>query len=58
MPAADSPLPPPTAGTLRVVLRPWFPWADAEETLRECAVDVDLTGPRDGESRRGDERPS
>jgi hypothetical protein len=44
------PLPSPEARRLRVVLRPWFPWADAEETFRECAVEVDLTSnvPGDG----------
>ena len=37
-----TPVPPPDARRLRVVLRPWFPWADPAERFRECAVDVDL----------------
>jgi hypothetical protein len=37
------PAPPPEARRLRVFLRPWFPWADPQETFRECVVEVDLT---------------
>lgn len=37
------PLPPPQARHLRILLLPWFPWADAEETFRECAVEIDLS---------------
>jgi hypothetical protein len=37
------PAPPPEARRLRVFLRPWFSWADPQETFRECVVEVDLT---------------
>jgi hypothetical protein len=38
-----SPVPPPAALRLRVVLRAWCPWAAPVEAFRECIVEVDLT---------------